>query len=249
MKLRPTALWRTRTLPAPGEPMGISSQVRTSGPPVRLKRMAWTFCMTGQRLLGEMLAEELGGAVVGLLGGGGIPGLAADAGEGMVATGINMDRDAAIPPERRLDLLLCLLRLVLVLAGDMHQQRLRDRARLVEEVFDAAAVVADIAVGVRARRHQVGELAAEAVADRAGLAGAGGLLAQVIEAGDQILDALGLVEALVQLEAALPFGLGLVGQLDARFLAPEDVRAECHVPLRGVAITEIAHDLVDAEDL
>src|SRR5262249_2262416 len=142
MKLRPTALWRTRTLPAPGEPMGISSQVRTSGPPVRLKRMGWTFCMTGPRLLGEVLAEELGGAIVGLLGRGGVPRLAADAGEGMVATGINMDRDAGIPPERRLDLLLLVLGLVLVLAGDMHQERLRDRACLVEEVFDASALVA-----------------------------------------------------------------------------------------------------------
>src|SRR5262245_26159722 len=40
MKLSPTAVWRRRTSPGPGAPTSISSQVSTSGPPVRWTRMA-----------------------------------------------------------------------------------------------------------------------------------------------------------------------------------------------------------------
>src|SRR5262249_54264269 len=99
MKLRPTAVCLTVTWPAAGEPTETSSQVKTSGPPVRLKRMARTLCMAAMAPeLGQMLSEECGGALVGLLGGSGIPGLAADAREGMIDAGINVDGAAADTP-------------------------------------------------------------------------------------------------------------------------------------------------------
>ncbi len=103
--------------------------------------------------------------------------------------------------------------------------------------------------GVAARRHEVGELAAEAVADRAGLAGAGGQAAQMRQARLEIVDALGLVEALVELEGARPFRLGLVGELDAGLLPPEEIGTERDVALRGETVGDVAHHLVDAEDL
>ncbi len=124
-----------------------------------------------------------------------------------------------------------------------------DARRLVERLVDADAVIADIALGIAARRHQEGELAAEAVADRADLAGAGGVTAQIGQGHLQIGDALGLVESLIELEGALPFRLALVGELDPRRLAPEEVGTERGVALRGEAVGKIAHHLVDAEDL
>src|SRR6185503_10681697 len=40
MKLRPIAVWRIFTWPAPGSPTSTSSSCRTSGPPVLWKRIA-----------------------------------------------------------------------------------------------------------------------------------------------------------------------------------------------------------------
>jgi hypothetical protein len=132
-----------------------------------------------------------------------------------------MDRDVAVARQRLADLGLRLLGHELILGRDVHEQWLGDGARLAEVVVDADAIVADIAIGVRSGRHQIGELTAEAVADAAGLAGAFRQPAQMVEAGDQVLDALGHVEALEELEGPLPLRVRLVGDLDARLLPPE----------------------------
>src|SRR3546814_13239394 len=55
-----------------------------------------------------------------------------------------------------------------VLLGNVQRQRLLDLPGLAQQVAEADAVVADVAVGVCACRHEEGELAAEAVSDRAG---------------------------------------------------------------------------------
>src|SRR3546814_8601317 len=65
-----------------------------------------------------------------------------------------------------------------VLLGNVQRQRLLDLPGLAQQVAEADAVVADVAVGVCACRHEEGELAAEAVSDRAGFAGAGLMRAQ-----------------------------------------------------------------------
>ena len=102
------------------------------------------------------------------------------------------------------DLGLRLGRTELVLAGDVQQQRLGDRAGLAERLLDADAVIADIGIGVGARRHEIGELAAEAVADGADLAVALRQARRCSRLAIRSLDALGLVEALIELEGALP---------------------------------------------
>jgi len=40
----------------------------------------------------------------------------------------------------------------------------------------------------------------------------------------------------------------LIGDVDARLLAPEYIRAHREIALRGVPIANVAHHLVDAED-
>ncbi len=160
-----------------------------------------------------------------------------------------MDRHLGVLAEHRLDLRLRLGRAELVLLGDVEHERSGELARFIQRLVDADAIIADIAIGVAARRHEIGELAAEAVADGAGLAGAGGEAAQMRQARLEIVDALGLVEALVELEGARPFRLGLVGELDAGLLPPEEIGAERDVALRGETVGDVAHHLVDAEDL
>ena len=64
-----------------------------------------------------------------------------------------------------------------------------------------------------------------------------------------VLDALVDVEALEQLEGARPFLLGPVGDLDAWFLAPEEVGHDGEITLERQDVGDVAHDVVDAEDL
>ena len=64
-----------------------------------------------------------------------------------------------------------------------------------------------------------------------------------------VLDAEVDVEALEQLERAGPFGLGPVGDLDARLLAPEEVGYDGEIALKRKDVGDVAHDVVDAEDL
>lgn len=167
----------------------------------------------------------------------------------MVAILVGMHGRRRHAGQRRLDLILRRRRHELVLGGDVAEIGPGDRGRLAERAFDADAVVADVAIGIRARRHQIGELAAEAESHRADAAGASGIFAQRLQAGDQVGDALGLVKALVEREGLGPFGLGLVGDLDPRLLAPEEIGAHGDVALLRKAVAEVAHHLVDAEDL
>src|SRR5262249_18148661 len=89
----------------------------------------------------------------------------------------------------------------------------------------------------------------EAVTDRSDLPGASRQLAEMAKRRLEVVDTLRLVEALVEGERLLPFGVRLIGDLDARLLAPEQIRAERDVTLPREAVGEIAHDLVDAENL
>ena len=65
----------------------------------------------------------------------------------------------------------------------------------------------------------------------------------------QIVDTLRLVEALIELEGARPFLFCLVGDLDAGLLPPEEIGAQRGIALRGEAVGDVAHHLVDPEDL
>src|SRR5215472_5832353 len=246
MKLRPIAVWRTRASPGPGLPTRTSSQARTSGPPALWKRMAWV--MT-RPFLFQILLEEVRSPLVREVSGFLVVVLAADAGEGVIHAGIAVNGDVRVALERVLDLGLRRRRTELVLLGDVEHQRLLDRFGLVERALDADSVVADGSVCVGTRRHQIGELAAEAVADRADLARAGRELPQMRERRREVIDALRLVEALVKRERLLPLGIGLIGDLDAGLLAPEQVGAEHDIALPREAVGQIAHHLVDAENL
>jgi hypothetical protein len=111
------------------------------------------------------------------------------------------------------------------------------------------AVVGDAGVGVGAGGGQEGQQAAQAIADRADLAVDAGQGADGGDGGGDVRDAGVDVEGVVEFEGPLPLGLALVGDVDARLDAPEQVGADGDEALGGQAVADVAHHLVDAEDL
>ena len=137
---------------------------------------------------------------------------------------------------------------ILVLAGEVQHQRAADLVLLVQMSLDADAVIADRAIHAGARRRQIGELAAQAVAERADLAGAFRPAAQRLHAGRDVLDAGIDVELLEELERLLPL-LRRIGHVDHRLHAPEQIRRQHDIAFLGIELGDLAHIGVDAEDL
>src|SRR3546814_6891984 len=81
------------------------------------------------------------------------------------------------------------------------------------------------------------------------LAGAGLVAADLGEGRLQVGDALVDVEQAEELEGAVPLRLGLVGDVDARLDAPEEVGADGDEARAGEPVAGVAHDLVHTEDL
>ena len=136
-----------------------------------------------------------------------------------------------------------------VLLRDMQHEGGGDVRRLVQHLLDSDAVIADIGVEIRPTGQHVGKLAAEAEADRADLAAAARHGAHMPGRRLQVVDALVHVEAPVELEGLLPFLVGPVGDVDARLLAPEEGGRHGDIALAGPVVGDIAHGVVDAEDL
>ena len=155
----------------------------------------------------------------------------ADAGESVIAARIGIDDGAVDLRQRIADLLLGLGRYELVLLRDMSEIGFRYGVCFVQVLFYADAVVGDGAIRAGAGRHQICQLAAQAIAEGADGAGATFKSPKQMQGGDQVIDALDLAEAFVQLERLRPFGIGFVGDLDAGFLAPEQIRAKGEISL------------------
>src|SRR5262245_47430688 len=119
---------------------------------------------------------------------------------------------------------------------------------LADAVLDIGAVVGDRAVDVGAAAHEVAELAAEAVADRANLAVA---LRQPLQEMPGVLHVAHgevVVEVVVEIERLLDvFGI-VIGELDARLLPPEQIRHQAHEPRLREFMRVPAHGVVDAPD-
>ena len=98
--------------------------------------------------------------------------LTAVAGERMTLAGVCMDRDERVAAESRRHLRLGVFRHEFVLFGDVEQERLPDVSGFAQHGRDIHAVVADGAIGIGARRRQVGEKTAQAIPDCADLAAA-----------------------------------------------------------------------------
>ncbi len=70
------------------------------------------------------------------------------------------------------------------------------------------------------------------------------------QVGDRIARLLGAAPGSVQIQlhGALPLFIAVIGQLHARFLSPEKIRAGYDKPSRGVPIRNGAHVSVDSEN-
>ena len=92
-------------------------------------------------------------------------------------------------------------------------------------------------------------MSAQAVADRADLAGAVVAGAQLVDGRLEVGHALVHVELVHVAQRFLPLLRRLVRELDARPDAPEQVGADGQEAFAGQAVAGLAHDSVDAEDL
>ncbi len=175
--------------------------------------------------------------------------LAARACKGMVYAGVDVDLDVLAPGQGFADRSLGLRRAESVFLGDMQHQAAAHVGGLAQRVLDAHAVVRHRAghVGQPAGR-QVGQLAAQAEAQHAGLADAFRPRPQCLKRGAHILHARGFVELLVQAQRPLEV-LAAVGQLDPGRDAPEQVGHQHRIALLGVVFRHLPHGRVDAEDL
>lgn len=139
---------------------------------------------------------------------------AADAGEGVIDAGVEVQLGLGQVAQAGQDRVAGLLRAVGVLFGEMQHQPALDLFRLVEQRLDAHAVVAHRAGDVGARRGEVGQLAAHAEADEAD-PGVDHLLAlaQVLDTGGDVVHRGVQVDALEQLDG-LGEGRFVVAQVD-----------------------------------
>ncbi len=129
----------------------------------------------------------------------------------------------------------------------MELHRHFDPVGLIEQILDAAAVVAHAEVDCALRCGQISEPATEAVADRRNLAshfrhGAQhGCRRADIANGETDVGLLQDFDAFVTISAG-------VGQFDARLGAPENIRGERHVTILRILVGNRADVAVHAED-
>ena len=168
--------------------------------------------------------------------------------EGMVAAGIKIKFDIRSLGERSLDLLARFRRRVFVELGEMKHHRALDLRGLADIGLDADPVIADGAIDIGARRDEIGELAAEAEAERADLADTFRTRAQHLQCIGRILDRLIGIEALIIAERLVEIGFG-IAEVDARLHPPEQIRRQHHITFFGIIIGGFAHRGIDAENL
>ena len=137
---------------------------------------------------------------------------------------------------------------VRVVLGEMQKERAAELAGLVEMLVDLHAVVAHRCTDLVPDARQVGELAAEAEAHHANLAGA---FLPSCEGGDGVLEISG---ELVGVEArAQGLGLGAalvgVGEIRSWLLPPIDVGGQDGEAVGGVAVADRANVVVRIEHL
>src|SRR5262245_26333396 len=96
--------------------------------------------------------------------------------------------------------------------------------------------------------QQVGQLSAEAEADRAYLAGTGRMPAQEGQRAGGVLNSLCLVQPLIKFKGSFPPGVGLIGQLHSALLPPEQIGTDHDEAALRVPISDRTHDLIYPED-
>ena len=133
-------------------------------------------------------------------------GPAAVAREGVVGAGIFVDRHQRIGRQPPLQHVVDLGLHPAVLHRHVQHERPVEVLHLLDAVLDVGAVIRDRAVDVGAAAHQVAELAAEAVADRADLAVALRHLLEVMPGVLHVAHAEVVVELVVEIERLLDVG-------------------------------------------
>src|SRR5712692_6053759 len=173
---------------------------------------------------------------------------AAVARESVIGAGILVDRDPGNRREPALEQLVHFRLHPAVFHRHVQHEGPVQALRFADVVLDVGAVVGHRAIDVGAAAHEIAELAAEAVADRADLAAALLHLLQVRGRVLHVAHAEVVVEVVIKVERFFHVLGVFVVELDARFLAPEEVGHEAHETRFGEFLRVPAHGVVDAPD-
>ena len=168
--------------------------------------------------------------------------------EGVVGAGILVDGDERIGRQPPLQKVVHLGLHPAILHGHVQHERPVQVLRLLDAVLDIGAVVGDRAVDVGAAAHQVAELAAETVADRADLAVAFRDGLEELTDVFHVLHAEVVVELVVEVEGLLDVLGIVVAELDPGLLPPEQVGHQADEAGFGELAGVLAHRVVDAPD-
>src|SRR5229473_3364414 len=169
--------------------------------------------------------------------------------KGVVRTRVLVDRDERVRRESALEQLVDLRLHPAVLHRHVQHERPVQVLGFADAVLDVGAVVGDGTVDVGTAAHQVTELAAEAVADRADLAVALRTLLQIVPSVLHVAHREVVVEVVVEIERLLDVLRIAVGELDTRLLAPEEIGHEADESRLGELVRVMAHGVVDAPNL
>src|SRR6185437_9418177 len=176
-------------------------------------------------------------------------GLPALARKGVVGAGIFVDRDERIGREAPFQEVIDLgLHPAVAHRHVQHEGPMQVR-HLANIVLDIGAVIGDGAIDVAAAAHEIAELAAKAVADRADLAVA---VCEAAQEGGGVLHVAHtkvVVEIVIEVEGLADMVRIAVGELDSRLLSPEQARHQAYEPRLGEFMGVVAHRVVDAPDL
>ena len=175
-------------------------------------------------------------------------GLAAVTGKGVVGAGIFVDGHQRIGRQAPLQHVVDLGLHPAILHRHVQNERTMEILRLDDAVLDVGAVIGHRAVDVGPTAHQVAELAAEAVANRADLAVAHRNFLEAMPSVLHIADAEVVVELVIEIERLLHMVGVRVGEFNAWLLPPEQVGDETHEARFGELVGVMAHGVVDAPD-
>lgn len=174
---------------------------------------------------------------------------AVGASERMIDIGINLDRDIWILRHAAQDFRLRFRADEAIFGRHMHEQGATNIRNFVQHIFKPNAVIADTTIDISACHQQIGELAAQTIADSADRAIADFMFARCGHCCQQVGDALLDIERTIEREGSLHRGLGLVSQFDAGFQAPEEIGANGQITLLGEVVADTAHRGIDAKNL
>src|SRR5437667_2457589 len=181
--------------------------------------------------------KEINGTEIRKLRGPGVVVFALRSAKGVFMFGIVVNCDERIGIKCLVDHRLSFRRTKTISTGDVQHQGTFQILCLSKCLLDADTVVTNRAVRIEPHGEQIGEISTETKPDGTYSRSAGRMFAQKLHCRRRVCNSRYLVEAGIQRKGFLPFGFGLVSQLNAAFLPPKKIWTECHKAALSIPVS------------